>query len=143
VTATTTTATTTASATATTTAHGFADVLLPAMLDELGPLCAKVSAVVQLYVTGDSEDLARVVTLDTAPNVATGVDVNADLILALDEAVLTPLLAGTLDIDQALANGAIDADGDLDVLARIASVFSAGSSPLSIRLRAMTAGASS
>jgi hypothetical protein len=124
--------------TATTTAHGFADVILPAMLDELGPACANVSAVVQLYITRDDEDLARVVTLDARPRVREGVDVDADLVLAVDESVLTDLLIGTLDIDEALAKGTVDADGDLDVLARIANVFSAGSSPLSTRLRART-----
>ncbi|OGQ13301.1 MAG: hypothetical protein A2138_28030 [Deltaproteobacteria bacterium RBG_16_71_12] len=112
----------------------FCDTILPAMLADLGPLCARVSAVVQLWVTRDDEDLARVLVLDGAPRVLPGEDPDADLFLAVDEAILPALLTGTLDVERALAAGQLSAEGDRSVLARLADVLEGAKSPLATRL---------
>lgn len=123
-------------------AEGFCDAILPAMIEDLGRSCARVSAVVQLYVKGDRADLARVVTLDGQPSVREGEDPDADLVLAIDERALPALLAGALDVEDALARGHLEAEGDLDVLARLAALFDGGASPLATRLLAFGARAS-
>lgn len=122
------------------TGAGFCDAILPAMIADLGRSCARVSAVVQLYVKGERADLARIVTLDEQPGVVEGEDPDADVILAIEERALPALLLGDLDVETALASGDLEVEGDLDVLDRIAALLAGGASPLATRLRAASAG---
>jgi predicted lipid carrier protein YhbT len=119
-------------------ARGFCDVVLPAILADLGPLCATVNAVVQVWVKSDVEDLARVVRLDHQPSVAAGEDPDADLHLAVHARALPALLLGTLDAGRALLDRDVELEGDVDVLARWAALLHAGASPLATRLCATT-----
>ncbi len=104
------------------------------MLADLGPACARVNAVVQLWVTRSDVDVAGVLVLDAAPRVLLGDDPDADLFLALDESILSALLTGTLDVERALADGTMSAAGDLTVLARLASLLEGAKGPLATRL---------
>ncbi|MCC7072539.1 MAG: SCP2 sterol-binding domain-containing protein [Deltaproteobacteria bacterium] len=117
-----------------TTSRDLFDTVLPAMLADLGPACARVNAVVQLWVTRSDVDVAGVLVLDAAPRVLLGDDPDADLFLALDESILSALLTGTLDVERALADGTMSAAGDLTVLARLASLLEGAKGPLATRL---------
>ena len=108
------------------------------MLANVGAAGAKVAAVVQLYVKCDDADLARIVTIDATSSVVDGEDADADVVVAVAAKALVPFLTGALDMERALADGDVEVEGDVAVLARIADLFDGGASPMATRLAAMT-----
>lgn len=111
------------------------EVLLPAILADLGARARDVDGVVQFDLAAAEE--ARSWFLDLSEGraeVVEGEHEAPDVSVFLEAALVLPMLTGALDVEAAIERGEIDVAGDPAVLGRLARAMTGGMSALSVRL---------
>jgi hypothetical protein len=115
------------------------EVLLPAILNELGPATRQVGAVVQLDLLSDSDYRTFHVDFAQFPAVLVeGEHPAPHLAISLEAAVVLPMLTGELDVELALEDGEIEIAGDPAVLERLSALFGSGLSELEAQIHRAT-----
>ncbi len=111
---------------------GFFEVLLPALLLDRQAAFASLDAVIQFYLMGPTDRAYYLDLTQRPPAVFPGETRYADLTIAIAEELVLPLIAGTLDVREALAAETLQVAGEASVLEGLAAALDGGLSGMDI-----------
>jgi hypothetical protein len=104
--------------------RAFFEVLLPAIFAERQAKLGQVDGVLQFYLMGEKDHAWFANLGDGSSAIFEGEAEAADLVLAIDEALVLPLITGELDVESALESESLQVAGEQELLEGLAEALS-------------------